>query len=236
MREAVVTATVSILYTYRKMCASSTAAGQLILPESLKLLPLYALSLTKHALLRAGTDVRADERSALIAMACRMPVTSSVAFVYPRLFALTTLEDDVGGADASGAPTLPQTLPLSLEKLESDGAFLLDDAVSLYLWLGRGLTQEWLDAVLQVRSMEGVDCSRLRLYPVDNPLSSRVNRLVNAVRSQRPHLLQSVRVLVAKDPLEARFLSMLTDDRAQASMSYVEFLCHIHRQIQSKFN
>ena len=61
MREAVVTATVSILYTYRKMCASSTAAGQLILPESLKLLPLYALSLTKHALLRAGTDVRADE-------------------------------------------------------------------------------------------------------------------------------------------------------------------------------
>ena len=180
--------------------------------------------------------MRADERSALIAMACRMPVTSSVAFVYPRLFALTTLEDDVGGADASGAPTLPQTLPLSLEKLESDGAFLLDDAVSLYLWLGRGLTQEWLDAVLQVRSMEGVDCSRLRLYPVDNPLSSRVNRLVNAVRSQRPHLLQSVRVLVAKDPLEARFLSMLTDDRAQASMSYVEFLCHIHRQIQSKFN
>ena len=38
-----------------------------------------------------------------------------------------------------------------------------------------------------------------------------------------------------KDPLEGRFLSMLTDDRAQASMSYVEFLCHIHRQIQSKF-
>ena len=98
----------------------------------------------------------------------------------------------------------------------------------LTLTLARTLTQ--------VRSMEGVDCSRLRLYPVDNPLSSRVNRLVNAVRSQRPHLLQSVRVLVAKDPLEARFLSMLTDDRAQASMSYVEFLCHIHRQIQSKFN
>ena len=44
--------------------------------------------------------------------------------------------------------------------------------------------------------MEGVDCSRLRLIPADNPLSSRVNQLVNAVRSQRPHLLQSVRVRV----------------------------------------
>ena len=27
--------------------------------------------------------------------------------------------------------------------------------------------------------------------------------------------------------LQARFLSMLTDDRAQASMSYVEFLCQL---------
>jgi protein transport protein SEC24 len=45
-----------------------------------------------------------------------------------------------------------------------------------------------------------------------------------------------VRVLVAKDPLEAQFLSKLVDDRAQTSMSYVEFLCHIHRQIQSKIH
>jgi len=151
VREAVVTATVSILYTYRKMCASTTAAGQLILPESLKLLPLYALSLTKHALLRAGTDVRADERVALIAMACRMPVASSVAFVYPRLFALDGLEDDVGTPDASGAPTLPPTLPLSLEKLDPNGAFLLDDSVSLFLWLGRGVAQDFLETVLQAR-------------------------------------------------------------------------------------
>ena len=34
MREAVVSATVSILHTYRKMCASTTAAGLLILPET----------------------------------------------------------------------------------------------------------------------------------------------------------------------------------------------------------
>ena len=95
---------------------------------------------------------------------------------------------------------------------------------------------ERLEAHLQVRSLDGVDCSRLRVFPVDNPVSARVHRLLSAVRSQRPHLLQSVRVLVAKDPHEGRFLSMLTDDRAQASMSYVEFLCHIHRQIQSKFN
>ena len=83
--------------------------------------------------------------------------------------------------------------------------------------------------------MEGIDCSRLRVFSIDNPLSIRVNKLMNAVRSQRPHLLQTVRVVAPKDPLEARFVGMLTEDRAQTSMSYVEFLCHVHRQIQQKF-
>ena len=34
---------------------------------------------------------------------------------------------------------------------------------------------------------------------------------------------------------QGRFLAMMVEDRAQTSMNYVEFLCHIHRQIQSKF-
>lgn len=55
------------------------------------------------------------------------------------------------------------------------------------------------------------------------------------VRAQRPHTFQTVRVVAPKDPLEARVLSMLTEDRAQTSMNYVEFLCHVHRQIQQKF-
>ena len=44
------------------------------------------------------------------------------------------------------------------------------------------------------------------------------------------------RVLAPKDGLDARFTSMLTEDRAQTSMSYLEFLCHVHRQIQQRFN
>ena len=57
--------------------------------------------------------------------------------------------------------------------------------------------------MLQVRSMNGMQCSRLRVFAIDNPLSIRVNKLMNAVRAQRPHLLQTVRVVTHKDPLEA---------------------------------
>jgi len=185
--------------------------------------------------LRAGTDVRADERSALMAQAGRMPVTSSVAFVYPRLFALRTLDESVGALDADGSPQLPATLPLSVDQLGSDGAFLMEDSFNLFIYLGRSVAPDLLQSLFGVNSLEGIDCSRLRIKPLDNDLSIRANRLVDAVRAQRPHMIQNVRVVAPKDPLEARVLSMLTEDRAQTSMNYVEFLCHVHRQIQQKF-
>lgn len=219
------------------MCASaSTASGQLILPESLKLLPLYALSLTKNAIMRPGTDVRADERAALMAMAVRMPVTCSVAFVYPRLFSLTDLDESVGALDTDGTPHLPISTPLQAEKVDQEKAYLLDNAVSLYVYLGRGTPQGWLQQVLQLSSVEGVECSRLRVPLLESETSVRVNRLINAVRSQRPMLLQCPRVIAPKDVLQGRFDSLLTEDRAQTCMSYVEFLCHVHRQIQQRFN
>lgn len=45
---------VEVLHAYRSKCASASASGQLILPESLKLLPLYSLALTKCCALRSA--------------------------------------------------------------------------------------------------------------------------------------------------------------------------------------
>jgi protein transport protein SEC24 len=36
------------------------------------------------------------------------------------------------------------------------------------------------------------------------------------------------------DPLYPAFLHHLVEDRGAGGMSYVEWLCHIHRQIQEK--
>ena len=200
------------------------------------MLPLYALALSKNPLIRSGTEVRADERAALMALACRMGVVASAAFVYPRLLPVHDLAPTAGVADEHGHYTLPASLPLSQEKLDSAGLFLLDNSVSLLLWVGRAAPPELLHDALGVSSLEGVDCSRLRVQPLPNELSTRLNNVINAVRAQRPHVAQAVRVVAPKDSLETRFLSGLVEDRAQASMSYVEFLCHIHRQIQGKFN
>ena len=48
LREKMTNSCVNILYSYRKFCATASSYGQLILPEALKLLPLYTLGIVWH--------------------------------------------------------------------------------------------------------------------------------------------------------------------------------------------
>ncbi len=51
IRDNIIEQAVYMLACYRKNCAQTTAAGQLILPETLKLLPVYIASLIKSDVL-----------------------------------------------------------------------------------------------------------------------------------------------------------------------------------------
>ena len=59
VRDQVLASTAKMLTAYRKLCAAQIEAGQLILPESMKILPVYTLGLLKSAAFRAGTERRA---------------------------------------------------------------------------------------------------------------------------------------------------------------------------------
>ncbi|CAK9158623.1 unnamed protein product [Ilex paraguariensis] len=48
VKEQVTNHCINILHSYRKFCATVSSAGQLILPEALKLLPLYTLAFRDH--------------------------------------------------------------------------------------------------------------------------------------------------------------------------------------------
>lgn len=85
---------VDILASYRKYCATSSASGQLILPESLKFLPLFILGLQKHKVLRPGLD-NIDERAALIYYMYSLPIPFLAPIFYPRMYALHQLPNEV---------------------------------------------------------------------------------------------------------------------------------------------
>ncbi|KAH9295409.1 hypothetical protein KI387_038997, partial [Taxus chinensis] len=55
----------------------------------------------------------------------------------------------------------------------------------------------------------------------------------NEIRRQRCSYLR-LRVCKRADPTEFLFFSLMVEDKNALGLSYVEFLVHIHRQIQNK--
>ncbi|GFP82411.1 protein transport protein sec24-like at4g32640 [Phtheirospermum japonicum] len=70
------------------------------------------------------------------------------------------------------------------------------------------------------------------LQEYDNPLSKKLNAIVNEIRRQRCSYL---RLKFAKkgDPSGMIFFSYMIEDKSSSGLSYVEYLIHIHCQIQT---
>jgi hypothetical protein len=100
---------VKLLTSYRTNCASSTAPGQLILPESFKLFPVYALAMLKSRALRAGvnTDTRVHE----MRMFKNMGVGSTIVLLYPKMMDLNEMSENVSSMERVFLLYLFQFLP-----------------------------------------------------------------------------------------------------------------------------
>jgi len=134
----------NILAVYRKHCATPSSAGQLILPECMKLLPLYVNCLLKSDALSGGknifymdiysanifiyhciylfifilgADMAIDDKSYVMQAVATMPIPLSVAYTYPRLLPLHNVDPQ--------DTELPPMLRCSIDKFTDDGAYLL---------------------------------------------------------------------------------------------------------------
>lgn len=116
-----------ILAAYRKHCGSSTAPGQLILPESFKLFPVYALSLLKMKAFRGGQEVPSDVRVFHFRTLKSMGVPTSIPLVYPRMFAVHEMPEEAGQYSETGRFIFPPGIRCALERMEVDGAYVLGE-------------------------------------------------------------------------------------------------------------
>ncbi|KAG5244951.1 protein transport protein [Salix suchowensis] len=94
VREQVTNFCINILLSYRKFCATVSSSGQLILPEALKLLPLYTLALIKSTGLKV--DGRIDDRSFWISYVSSVSTTLAIPLVHPKMIAIHNLDSQDG--------------------------------------------------------------------------------------------------------------------------------------------
>jgi len=215
------------LLAYRKHCATSSSSGQLILPESLKLMPLFCLGLMKLPCFR--TDARADARAVWMSRILSLPIDRLFPVVHPRLFKVPM------EIISNKEPEIPNRLALTAEKIESNELYILENGFDLFVQIGRDVPTQCIEQLVGTPSLQSIDPSSFSDLPMqNNPLSKQVASLVAQLRRQRRSYMHT-RIVVKGHPYETLFHSALIEDRhALSGMSYVEYLCFLHRQIQNK--
>ncbi|XP_044157864.1 protein transport protein Sec24B isoform X2 [Bufo gargarizans] len=228
-RDALVNAVVDSLSSYRSTL-SNLQQSTLIAPSALKLFPLYILALLKQKAFRTGTCTRLDDRVFAMCQIKSLPLLHLMKIIHPSLYRIDRLTDE--GAILVNDLVVPQPRlqQLSAEKLERDGAFLMDAASSLYLWVGRNCDTNFLKDVLGFPNYASVPQKMTQLLELDNVASERTHNFISWLKQDSP--LNSVLYVLKDDSAgKTEFFQHLIEDRSEAAFSYYEFLLHIQQQI-----
>lgn len=105
----------------------------------------------------SGAEVGADDRSWLIYHANSMSVEHSTAFLYPRFYHLN--DPDFSRPDSY------RQIRATREKIQDSGAYLLENGVSMFLWLGSQLDSNWVESVFGVQNVAQIDTEKVELKP-----------------------------------------------------------------------
>ncbi|KAG8454079.1 hypothetical protein GDO86_000642 [Hymenochirus boettgeri] len=228
-RDALVNAVVDSLSSYSSTL-SNLQQSSLIVPNSLKLFPLYILALLKQKAFRTGTSTRLDDRVFAMCQMKSQPVACLMKMIHPNLYRIDRLTEE--GAMLVNDRVVPQPLlqSLSAEKLSREGAFLMDSGSSLYIWIGRNCPSSFLSDVIGYPNYASVPQKMNTLPDLNNTASERLRNFISWLKEDRS--VNPV-LYVIKDDCAAKtdFFQHLIEDRTEAAFSYYEFLLHIQQHI-----
>lgn len=228
---------VSILHGYRSSCGSQAPAGQLLLPEALKFLPLYVSAVRKMPAYRSDSSLRVDERVSSLFKLLVAPVALSSVQVYPRVYPVSCLEEQAGCGTGVGSNVhLPHTVASSHERLAEDAVYLIDNGVALTLYVSGQVHPDTLQRIFGVSTCGELPQALARGQQAGALVSedfSRVYAIVQQLRNDRHRLPWMPLNIMTPDNLADTRRALFVEDR-DGEMRYTDFLCQLHRLVQNK--
>ncbi|XP_013156701.1 protein transport protein Sec24C isoform X2 [Falco biarmicus] len=224
VRDALINQCAQILACYRKNCASPSSAGQLILPECMKLLPVYLNCVLKSDVLQPAPEVTTDDRAYIRQLVTSMDVAETNVFFYPRLLPLTKADVD--------SDSLPPAIRNSEERLSKGDIYLLENGLNIFVWVGVNVQQGLIQNLFGVSSFGQISSALSTLPVLENPFSKKVRSIINMLQMQRSRYMKLI-IVKQEDKLEMLFKHFLVEDKSlSGGASYVDFLCHMHKEIR----
>eukprot|EP01060_Flectonema_neradi_P034244 TRINITY_DN594_c2_g1_i1.p1 TRINITY_DN594_c2_g1~~TRINITY_DN594_c2_g1_i1.p1 ORF type:complete len:1430 (+),score=335.31 TRINITY_DN594_c2_g1_i1:1-4290(+) len=239
---------VDILAGYRKSCAQTSPAGQLVLPEALKLMPIYCLALVKSICFRpGGADI--DDRMYQILQLKGMRICDITPYFYPRLYPIHSMPINCGTFDSKrGMFVLPNTETLSSEKVSSSGVYLLHDYPTdcFYVLVGESASIRLQEVLFGVEG--GVTPETVRNFPgiIANTQSPdnggtlerwQMASIIQYLRQARATTEDNVYLIRERssDPMEGTFFERFVGNQQGPNLvAYTDYLCSLHKSIQNK--
>ncbi|KAK3546476.1 hypothetical protein QTP70_026325 [Hemibagrus guttatus] len=224
VREILVRQTAHMLACYRKNCATPSAASQLILPDAMKVFPVYMNSLMKTPVLVGSTELSTDDRAFHRLNIMSMGVEETQVLLYPQLIPVHSMD--------VASDLIPSAVRCSEERLSDTGIFFLENGQSMFLWLGQACPPDLIQHLFNVPSMAHLSSDTTTLTELDNAHSRKLHSIICAISQQRCNSMKMV-IVKQKDRSEMHFRQLLVEDKGlYGGNSYLEFLCSVHREIR----
>ncbi|KAF4714407.1 hypothetical protein FOZ63_007328 [Perkinsus olseni] len=199
--------------------------------ESLEALPGLVLGLLKSDVFSAAGDITRDMRAYEAHRFESLPISLGNAQASPRMLAVHNLAGTPAGypikGDESERIELPEEIhPLSAQSMSADGAFIIEDGENIFLWLGQGISGQFLNGVFGIGSLVEIstELGSGAIVSTGDDSSVRLTNIIDQLRRDRRHYMPLV-ILPQGHPQENKFFERLVADRtAGTQISYEEFV------------
>ncbi|XP_031841096.1 protein transport protein Sec24AB isoform X2 [Nomia melanderi] len=228
-RDALINVAIDVLSAYK--LTQPAMSGGLLVPGSLKLLPLYIISLLKCIAFRSGMSTRLDDRVFAMCQLKTLPLFQLVQIIYPDLYPVHALEDrNTKEVDGKLCPQPPR-LHLSAEKIHSRGAFLMDAGDRIFILIGKNIHPTFCCNVLGVTAFASIPEEFYELPEIDTLDSERLRNFVFSLQEEKPYPV-SVQIIRDDSHFRTLFIERLVEDRFESALSYHEFVQHLKTQVK----
>ncbi|KAL6973621.1 hypothetical protein U1Q18_027806 [Sarracenia purpurea var. burkii] len=120
-----------------------------------------------------------DDRSFWINYVSSLSTPLAIPLVYPRMMAIHDLN-----SKETDRSLIPPAIPLSSEHVSDDGIYLLENGEDCLIYIGNSVDPDITRQLFGISSVDEIP-TQFILEQYENPLSKKLNDVVNEIRRQR---------------------------------------------------
>ena len=236
---------------YRVKEKSGTASNQLILPVSIRYLPLYIDSFLKTGIL--SNQNKPDMINQIIYIMnklLREPIYSTTKFLYPKFYRIDNIEKEQTNINNIKIENIglvnekyniiqkPLLLRLSKDVIDFDCAYLIDNGCYIYLFIFNHIEGNFYNDLFGVQTFE--EAKQIEDVVLDeenqSDLNQRLLNIISQLRKENSGHFQPVRIFFFDEGgiMNPILTDLLKEDKIEEYDNYPSYLCTLHREIQTR--